>query len=518
MRHAMILAGLALLVGAAPCVVGCFDYGGDCGLNPALPCFWDGVGGSGGTGGSSPECIPSVTNKTIDDACGKFVSADGSDGNDGSKEMPFLTMAHAVEVAIAKGESVYACADPTKPFDEVVEPTGEVAIYGGFVGCDKAWTYDPTTKSVWTAPADEVPLVAGGDAKVSVFDFVISARDAVKVGGSSIAVLAFGDTAALVMERCEVVAGNGKDGETPEKPAGTGTPGEDGKPGADGCVDTTGKLGGNGGQNMCEGVSREGGGGGNGTTVSGGPGGDGQPAGDFGKGGDGQIAANASTVGGAGDGGTEGDPGDGATELGTLSSLGYTGKAGKSGKTSGTPGQGGGGGGGAKVCSGNTNAGPGGGGGGAGGCGGKPGAGGGFGGASIGLVSAGATVTLSEVTVTANKGGAGGTGGDGQSGGKGGKGGSAGSENGDGEAQAQAGGTGGKGGNGGGGGGGLGGHSLGIAFMGAAPTMTKVTLAAGTAGVGGSGGNMTAIPTAKGQNGQACKTLSFGEGIGSCVK
>jgi len=35
---------------------------------------------------------------------------------------------------------------------------------------------------------------------------------------------------------------------------------------------------------------------------------------------------------------------------------------------------------------------------------------------------------------------------------------------------------------------------------------------------GGSGGNMSGIPTAKGQNGQACKTLSFDEGISSCVK
>lgn len=83
---------------------------------------------------------------------------------EGSKGNPFATVGHAVEVAISKEQSVCACADATKPFDEVVEATGDVTIYGGFVDCEKAWTYDSPKKSAWTAPADSVPLVVGGDA------------------------------------------------------------------------------------------------------------------------------------------------------------------------------------------------------------------------------------------------------------------------------------------------------------------------------------------------------------------
>ncbi len=503
--------------GALLVVPGCFyDYMNDCNFNISLQCFYD-QGGSGGTGGSPPGCVPSETNKDIDESCGAFVSPTGSDANGkGTREEPYLTIANAVKMK----PRVYVCADAAKPFDEAVAPEADVAIYGG-LDCANDWVYDPTKKSVWTAPSDSVPLTVTGSVSVEVYDFAITARDAEMPGGSSVAVVAAGDKTELALERCDVAAGAAKDGVTPTKPAGSGTPGQDGKPGADGCVDTMDKIGGSAGANMCDSVSYNGGPGGNGTTVEGANGSPGQPQPGIppndGAAGMGQ-AAGSCTSGNQGGDGVNGDPGLGATGLGTLTATGYQGATGADGQPNGTPGQGGGGGGGAKVCqkvdmNGKAQAGPGGGGGGAGGCPGtQPGKGGGPGGSSIGVASAGATVSLSEVIITTNNGGAGGTGGEGQSGGSGGTGGLAGSKNNDADAKACGGGDGGKGGNAGPGGGGLGGHSIGIAFTGAPPAMTKVVLNPGVAGPGGVAGAMNMTAGTQGDPGKACQTLDFDDG------
>jgi hypothetical protein len=493
---------------------GCFfNDATDCNRNPALACFRENQGGSGGTGGSPPGCVPSETNKEIDDSCGAFVSPKGSDANGtGTKEAPYLTLGKAAEMTAR----VYACANPAEPFDEAVTPLADVVIYGG-LDCANGWAYDPIKKSAWTAPNDSVPLTVTGSVNVEVVDFAISARDAMMAGGSSVAVLAAGDKAELMLERCDVVAGAGKDGLTPAKPEGSGMPGGDGQPGADGCADLMTKVGGDAGANMCDGMSYNGGSGGNGTKIEGANGSPGQPQPgtppNDGAAGTGQLAVSSCTSGDQGGDGVNGDAGLGATGLGTLTASGYQGATGADGQPNGTPGQGGGGGGGAKICAKMGFAGPGGGGGGAGGCPGtQPGKGGGPGGASIGLVSVGANVSLAEVTISTNDGGAGGTGGNGQSGGKGGTAGQAGKDGGDADAKACGGGDGGKGGDAGPGGGGQGGHSIGIAFTGTAPSTTKVVLNPGVAGPGGVAGAMNMTTGTKGADGKACRTLNFDDG------
>jgi hypothetical protein len=519
--RALLLAAAATLAGTA-LVSGCdtlFIMGDDpywslqvC-KDGTTNCFPQGT-----TTSTPAECIPSATNNDIDDGCGAFVSPDGSDadGTAGTKDAPFLTLAHAISAATTG--RVYACANASKPFDEAVSPTVNVTMYGG-LDCANGWFYDGTKKSGWTAPADTVPLAVTATAKVEIYDFAITARDAEAAGGSSIAVLAAGTTPDLHLEKCNLVAGNGKDGVNPDKPAGSGAPGGSAKDGADGCIDMTSKIGGDPGTNTCDAISRDGGVGGNGTTSNGGQGTDGQPQPgtppNDGVGGKAQDAQSCNTGNQGGDG-KPGEPGLGASGVGAISSNGYIGAAGDPGKSSGDPGQGGGGGGGAKKCQTMGYAGPGGGGGGAGGCGGLPGTGAGPGGASIGLLSAGATVSLVDVRVTAATGGNGGTGGDGQSGGLGGSAGNAGKNAGDFDAKACNGGGGGKGGDGGPGGGGQGGPSVGIAFTGTAPTQTKVTISPGTPGEGGPGGNMTMESSAKGAPGLACKTLDFEQGAVGC--
>lgn len=512
---AALFAGLVIVGAPAGCF---FDLADDCSFNMNLECYYNNQGGSGGTGGSAPECIPSATNKQIDESCGAFVSPTGSDATgDGTMGNPYLTLQKAADMK----PRVYACANADKALDGAVEPKADVVFYGGF-DCTalEDWVYDPTKKSAWTAPSDSVPLTVSGDIKVEVYDFAITARDAAMAGGSSLAVLAAGDKTELLLERCDVVAGAGKDGVTPETPSGTGTPGGAGKDGAAGCVDTTSKLGGDAGTNTCDGNSRNGGPGGNGTTADGGQGSDGQPQPGptpaDGKGGIGQIGAASCAAGEFGADGTAGTAGKGATTIGTLSASGYSGGTGGDGKADATAGQGGGGGGGAKACTGPNvgNAGPGGGGGGAGGCPGtQVGKGGGPGGASIGVASVGALVTLNDVHIMTNKGGEGGTGGDGQSGGLGGNAGHAGTNKADGQASACDGGKGGKGGDAGPGGGGQGGHSVALAFSGTAPKQTKVVLNPGVAGGGGVAGAKDMTPGTKGGNGRSCGTLSFDKEI-----
>jgi hypothetical protein len=519
----LVLLGLGALVTAAP--AGCFfNLAGDCEFNMTLDCFYGSAGGSGGTGGSGgspPECTPSEQNPNVDGSCGVFVSPAGSDTEgDGSKEKPYLTLGAALtSKEVVAGKPVYACADETKPFDEAVSLSSEVTVYGG-LDCANDWVYDPKKKSAWTAPADSVPLTVGSGANVAIFDFALAARDAAKDGGSSIAVLA-SQAGELLLERCDVVAGNGRIGAAPEKPAGTGAQGGPGEPGQDGCVDLMVKPGGTGGQNECEGTSRNGGNGGNGTAVDGSDGTAGQPQPGVppsdGAAGKAQIGGTSCTTGVQGGDGTSGQPADGGQGIGTITAEGYIGTPGADGQQKGVPGQGGGGGGGAKKCLNMNYAGPGGGGGGAGGCGGLPGKGGGAGGASMAIISIGAIITLRDVAIQTGNGGLGGTGGDGQSGGLGGTGGDAGSNSGDGEAKACNGGDGGKGGDGSPGGGGQGGHSLGIAFQGKPVTTTNVTMKLGTPGNGGPGGSMTLAPNAFGAPGQKCQTLDFNAGGSSCV-
>ncbi len=467
-----------------------------------------------GTGGTtttvSEECIPNQTGDAIEDACGVFVSASkGSDSNSGTtKTQPVATLKKAI--ALAKGKPIYACADGQKAFHDAITLDGDAQIFGG-LDC-ASWKYVAGTKTTWTAAADDVPLHVTANGSAVLADVVIEAANATKEGGSSIAIVAEA-SANVDLSRCEVRAGEGMVGLTPEAPMGSGLKGESGVNGKDGCTSVDDLTGGKGGALVCDGTDVSGGPGGNGiAATSGGDGNNGQPEdGTNGLRGLAQKETPAADCTNGGDGavGLPGDPGAGATGNGSLSSTGFTGESGKDGATPGKPGQGGGGGGGAKRCAmpmpPNNYAGPSAGGGGSGGCGGAVGKGGGAGGASIAIVSLGANLLLADVTITTKAGGKGGDGGPGQTGGDGGLGGMPGSNNGDVSSVACAGGNGGKGGPGGRGGGGRGGPSIGIAYTGDAPDMKGATITAGKAGEGGVGDGASGAGLA----GVAEKTLGF---------
>jgi hypothetical protein len=448
--------------------------------------------------------VPSNENATVADECGVFVSRSGDDGGDGSQAKPLKTLTAAVEMATGKGKPVYACAEE---HEGSVTLVNGIALYGG-LDCKDGWTYvGATKKSVLVGDADEVTLtIAKSAGGAEVVDFRIRAADATKEGGSSIAVLVDGVTAELL--RCELHAGLGAKGAdgAPGDPNGMsaagGAPGNAGK---DACSDLDGTPGpdatiAGGAQvtNDCAGELSLGGRGGDGNVPNGGSGEKGQ-TGAKGEPGIGEPlmgmweCASGSGEGDNGSSGEVGMPGAGAAGPGTISASGYVGVSGGAG-TSGKVGQGGGGGGGAKggmICPPGSMIGSGasGGSGGAGGCGGLPGQGGGSGGASIALVSLNGSITLTDCTLSASKGGDGGAGGDAQGGGPGGLPGFGGQGVGL-SNPACSGGQGGKGGSGGPGGGGLGGPSLGIAFQGDPPEKNeKTTVMPGAPGAGGPGGS-----------------------------
>ncbi len=197
-----------------------------------LPLTDPALAGTGGTGGTtttvSEECIPNQTGTAIEDACGVFVSAsEGSDSNGGNaKSQPVATLKKAIE--LAKGRPIYACADAAKAFSGAVTLDGDALIFGG-LDC-ASWKYVAGTKTKWTAGADAVPLHVTANGSAVVADFVIEAANAAKEGGSSIAIVAEAN-GYVDLSRCEVKAGDGMAGVTPEAPMGSGTPGDAGKTG-----------------------------------------------------------------------------------------------------------------------------------------------------------------------------------------------------------------------------------------------------------------------------------------------
>ena len=169
-----------------------------------------GDGGTDGDSGPPSSCIPSENAGAVADTCGVFVSSSkGSDTTGkGTKEAPYQTLGKAL--GEAKGQPVYACGEA---FSEPVTLSASVELYGA-LDCAKGkrWAYDASTKTQLTAGADEVPLslttAASGSA---VYDFAVTAANAMKAGGSSIAVL--DEQADLTLERVDVGAGAGKDGD-----------------------------------------------------------------------------------------------------------------------------------------------------------------------------------------------------------------------------------------------------------------------------------------------------------------
>jgi hypothetical protein len=463
-----------------------------------------GTGGHTGTGGMGtggmdsgppPNCIPSEVTGPVDKSCGVFVSSTKGDdmSGTGAPDKPYASIDKAI--GEAKGKPLYLCGGDN--FNKALKLTADVIVYGG-LDCSTDWKYDAAKKTNLTAGNDEIPVtISGSGVSAQMFDMAITAQDAMNAGGSSIAVLVAQASAAFT--RCDIKAGNGKDGKSGDPIPGSAASGVMGNPGNNACSagivvpgDTV--------SSMCGTPDSTSGIGGTGSASAGAPGAPGSPGSAM-NGGPGE-GGGLCGGGGTGDPGANGNPGLGAamTDIGSLSASGFTPAGGKGGSP-GQPGQGGGGGGGAKggtgtgKCTDPTKAGgASGGSGGSGGCGGQGGNGGLGGGSSIAVASVNGTLTFSAVTLSMGVGGAGGPGGMGQTGGNGADGG-AGGKKGTATAlnDACAGGKGGAGGNGGQGGGGRGGHALGIAYTGKAPAAASATTwkvaTPGTAGMGGMGDN-----------------------------
>jgi hypothetical protein len=464
----------------------------------------------------------------VDGSCGVFVSAsaaaDGGQGA-GTKASPFATFA---EAAASNPSRVYACEGM---YTETTQVTfsGGVEVYGGFTGCTAtSWTWSASAQAQITTVADQPGLVLDGGTN-RLENVSVTAPAATMAGGSSIALLVNGGS--LDMTNGALTAGDamaGAPGTTvPDDPTLDGTTGDSG---VGVCMTAANNPGPMGKMKVCStGGSSVAGNGGDGGLLSGpmllaaGSGTDGSPADPGqptkGKGGTGEgqgtPAALSCVSGTDGASGAVGTSGNGASGAGSLATSGYTGVVGGSG-ANGQPGQGGGGGGGAKGglmidcgMGAADRVGASGGAGGTGGCGGTAGGGGSPGGSSIALVSLGASVTLTQVTLTAGKGGAGGKGGSGQSGGQKGVGGGPGAGKGTAQSSCQ-GGYGGQGGPGGPGGGGQGGHSLGVAYKGTPPKGGTFMINPANNGVGGPGGNgNTTTNGGKGADGMAASTLQF---------
>ncbi len=484
----------------------CALAGAAAGCRSAVGDFYDpltsggsGTGGTGGSGGLPTDCQgdPTTNASLVRDDCGVFVDAATATNGDGTKASPFKSLA---EAATKSASRIFVCAGDYAE-TATLELTNGVEVYGGFGACPKSgdWTWDAVKRASVTGPKNlPTAHVAMGATLLRSVNLI--APDATTPGVSSIAVIA--DSADLTLTDVELTAGAGAPGADgvlpPDVP-------KDGVGGLDNGATNACALqptGGPGGKVTCDDGDSTGGDGGVGGTVpanNGLPGLDGEPAPDpnpdsYGVGG----ALKADGTCSPGQTGKDGDfgvSGKGGTGKGTLTTGGVIGGDGEDGKTGGR-GQGGGGGAGSKAgifCpnGANTIAGPGasGGGGGSGGCGGKGGTGGKAGGSSIGIVSLDSHFTFTAVKISTDTGAPGGDGGAGKTGGNGGAGAAGGQSAGPAISKPGCkGGDGGLGGGGGTGGGGRGGHSVGIAFVGDAPTIDKqVTITTGAAGMGGTG-------------------------------
>ncbi|MGK4005023.1 PGRS family protein [Sorangium sp. So ce1036] len=444
-------------------------------------------------------CVPSENEERVDGQCGIWVSVKGDDGNAGSPGSPVRTITEAIDRAWPRGKRIYLCA---QTFDEAVLVPGGYTLYGG-LDCDHDWRWvGDRVKTTLTAPEGEVPLSVNGAVDYTILeDLHVLARsiDPARTdlaGASSIAVIT--RAVPMIVKRSTLQAGDAAPGAPGEEVASERAPaGANGNVGNAACTAST-VLGGAAVTNSCGAPddrsddSRSGKGGTGGITS----GGDGDSGGPYGPSNDGagETETAACTPGKQGAAGIDGYAGRGATGIGLFTLEGYQGIPGEDG-TPGDPGQGGGGGGGARggagalMCPFAASAGgAGGGSGGAGGCGGLGGRGGGAGGVSVAIAALSASTQFEDVVLITGRGGDGGDGSPGQRGGAGGDGGEGGILGKAADLNAACrGGRGGNGGTGGHGGGGLGGHSIAIAYRIREPSLDRVTITVGEAGIGGRG-------------------------------
>ncbi|XXR50588.1 hypothetical protein WMF29_11290 [Sorangium sp. So ce381] len=449
------------------------------------------------------------------DECGVFVSERGDDNSPGTKRGPVKTLQHAIGLAAhgrGHGEAatrrVYACGGSFA--ERITLPSG-VDLWGGRQ-CDGGdWSYEGSfggpDHPTLIAPPVGIPLrITPGEeegATSMVFGVRVEAADASADDGKSSIAMILSSGARAIVRECDVLAGDGKDGEPGEDaPSYRATDGVEGNDGASACT-ADAAVGALPVITFCEeGIESRSGYGGDGGIDSGGDGASGDPESTVNPEGNGLGGSGADSVrcndGANGADGAAGGRADGAVGPGFLSRHGWIGVRGEDGKKGGV-GQGGGGGGGSKsrgrmdVCPADLpQSGAAGGSGGSGGCGGKGGRGGAYGGASIGIVALeGTELTIEDTDVFTGNGGKGGVGGTGQPGGAGRKGGRLGRGFvGTDMWDACRGGAGGHGGRGGDAGGGLGGASIGIAYV--VPNVAirpGTVITVGSPGQGGLAGN-----------------------------
>jgi hypothetical protein len=521
-----------------------------CGLLLLPSCGSDSDGPSGGSGGGGeagskggaavdpkPGCTPASAEDRPDDEfadtdcdgidgsvkAAVFVSPTGSDEGSGAPTDPVETLQKAVDLASAAGKYVIAC---NGSYVAPVKMSGAGAsIYGGY-DCAKAWKRVTDRASI--APVSGIPLtVENVDQELRLERLVLRAPPGLdERDSSSVAAVVVDST--VHFSRVELETQDGRDGYSgaPASHPFVSPPSAGNAPSVftGTCATTSTHAdcakqaagGDNAVFNVCA----------NGAQTRGGAGGKG---GNYKLNvayGSGLASSDGTPAGMPGAPGPEGSPGMPARRgVGTIednryvaSNAGDPGGYGQTGKS------GGGGRGGESFCSmtldGGCNStsyylGGGGGQGGYGGCGGIGGNSGGAGGASIGLIAVNSRVTLEWSVVTTGNGGSGGapsageSGRPGQSPGAGAKGGK---EQGASTAIASIGRNGAPGGNGGAGGPGGpggGGPSLGVLFVGTAPTLQETTITLGNPGRGGTG-----LVGAPGVDGVAQETLDLAS-IGS---
>lgn len=446
---------------------------------------------------AAPPARERASTSDLDERVAVFVAAHGSDAADGSRARPLRSIGAAIAMAKASGRHVYACAGT---YPESFTLASGVSVIGNLDCRDGAWHFDDRSLVTVVSPAS--PAVSAFDVTepTTLRAVHVLAPEGREPGASSVALRAV-RAPLLTLERVRLEARRAASGATgTPAPVLLPSPSAAGEPGvaAHLCVATvpsvscaqpsTSSAGGDG---RCSGPA-------------------GHDAGDGGRGGrggtyfgeDGQllpwtyprvedggtrVEADVQTI------GESAPQGGAAGAIGVAASAGAPGKDGKDGASGaagtlgsdgaflagdgvaggdGTPGRGGGGGRGFSpaLVGGRLplTRGNGGGGGGAGGCPGLAGGAGGGGGASIALVAVGGALVVIDSVLVADEGGAGGRAALPSAASPGGAPGPG--------AVGGAGAPGGRGGRGGLSGHGSGGPSLAIAWSGAEPRTTRVTM------------------------------------------
>ena len=205
--YGFVVSG-GLLVFVTTLQAGCWTVYDDYYLPLTNPALARDGGTDGGDSGPPPSCIPSHEQlRRWRDTCGVFVSSDNGDDTTGkgTQTAPYKTHRHG---ARRRGSTIYACAGTT-PYSEALAVDKPVTLFGA-LDC-ATWAYDAANKTQLTAASDAVPLTLSSSASGSeVNDFAITAADATKAGGSSIAVLDNG--ADLALENVDLAAGAGQAG------------------------------------------------------------------------------------------------------------------------------------------------------------------------------------------------------------------------------------------------------------------------------------------------------------------